>query len=83
MAKHKQIREKLVELTSGSERACVNVSQLASRLGMDIRTLRAHLEIMEVDCAGVFMDETKRQFCTKEGIAVLANVLKLSNDNIR
>ena len=78
IAKHQQIRNKLVELASESERACFDVSQLASKLGMDIRTVRAHLRIMEVDAVGVFMDPGEKQFCTKEGIALLANMLKLN-----
>jgi predicted ArsR family transcriptional regulator len=83
LAKHKRIRNKLIETASGDGRACVDVSQLAKQLGMDVRTVRAHLEIMEVDSAGVFMDSTKKQFCTKEGVALLANALKLSETNTR
>ena len=83
LAKHKQIRNKLLELVSEGEHACVDVSQLASQLGMDVRTVRAHLRIMEVDAMGVFMDSSEKQFCTKEGIALLANALKLGERNIR
>ena len=78
-AKHQQIRNKLIELVSESERACFDVAQLASQLRMDIRTVRAHLRIMEVDAIGVFMDPGEKQFCTKEGIALLANMLKLKD----
>ena len=79
MAKHQRIRDKLVELANKSERACFDVTLLASQLGMDVRTVRAHLKIMEVDTVGVFMDPSEKQFCTKEGIALLADVLKLKN----
>ena len=79
IAKHQQIRNKLIELANESEHACFDVSQLASQLGMDTRTVRAHLKIMEIDAVGVFMDSGEKQFCTKEGIALLANVLKLKN----
>jgi hypothetical protein len=34
---------------------------------------------MEVDTVGVFMDSSEKQFCTKEGIALLANLLKLDD----
>ena len=78
LATHQKIRNKLIELVSESERACFDVAQLASQLGMDIRTVRAHLKIMEVDAVGVFMDPGEKQFCTKEGVAMLANVLKLN-----
>ena len=82
IAKHQQIRNKLIELVSESERACFDVAQLASELGMDIRTVRAHLKIMEVDAVGVFMDPGEKQFCTKEGVAMLANMLKLNEKSV-
>jgi len=78
IATHQQIRNKMIEMVSKNERACFDVSQLASQLLMDIRTVRAHLKIMEVDSVGVFMDPSEKQFCTKEGIALLANILKLN-----
>lgn len=81
LTKHKRIRDKLIETVNKTGVGCVDVSQLAYRLGMDVRTIRGHLEIMEVDSAGVFVDSTKKQFCTKEGIALLANALKLSGNN--
>jgi predicted transcriptional regulator len=81
LARHKRIRDNLIDIVRGSGSGCVNVSELANRLGMDIRTIRAHLEIMEADSAGVFMDSSKKQFCTKEGIALLANALKMSRTN--
>ena len=83
LAKHKQIRNNLLEKVSKGEHACVDVSQLASQLGMDVRTVRAHLRIMEVDAMGVFMDSSEKQFCTKEGIALLAHTMKLDERNIR
>jgi predicted transcriptional regulator len=79
---HRRIRNKLIEIVNSTGSGCVDVSQLAYRLGMDVRTVRAHLEIMEVDSAGVFVDSEKKQFCTKEGIALLANALKLAGGNI-
>ena len=78
ISKHEQIRGKLIELARESQRGCFDVSRLASELGMDIRTVRAHLKIMEMDMVGVFMDPGRKQFCTKEGIALLANILKLN-----
>jgi hypothetical protein len=81
LAKHKRIRDKLLDTVNSTGRGCVDVSQLAYQLGMDVRTVRAHLEIMEVDSAGIFVDSTKKQFCTKEGIALLANAVKLSGNN--
>ena len=81
LARHKRIKEKLMEIVNSNNPACVDVPQLARQLEMDIRTVRAHLEIMEIDSMGVFMDSSKKVFCTKEGIALLANVMKLSEGN--
>jgi predicted ArsR family transcriptional regulator len=81
LARHKKIRDKMTDIVNRTGRGCVDVSQLASRLGMDKRTVRAHLEIMEADSAGVFMDSAKKQFCTKEGVSRLTNALKLNGNN--
>jgi len=80
LAKHKRIRDELINSINDAGRGCVDVSQFASRLGMDVRTVRAHLEVMEVDSMGVFIDSSKKQFCTKQGIALLANTLKISEE---
>ena len=80
--RHRRIKGKLIETINSTGHACVDVSQLAQQLGMDIRTVRAHLEVMEVDAAGVFVDPAQKLFCTKEGVALLANTLKLGESNI-
>jgi hypothetical protein len=77
ISKHIIIRNKLIEIVNSTGTGCVDVSQLSYRLGMDVRTVSSHLEVMEVDSAGVFVDPSKKQFCTKEGISLLANALKL------
>ncbi len=78
IAKHQLIKNKLVEMVDQNDRACADVTKLASQLKMDIRTVRSHLKIMEVDALGVFMDHDEKQFCTKEGISLLVNALKLN-----
>jgi len=45
---------------------------------MDQRTVRAHLKILEVDNAGVFVDPEEKEFCTREGITLLAKKLGLT-----
>ena len=82
LSRHKRIRDKLIDIVNSSGHGCVNVSELCYRLGMDIRTVKAHLEIMEVDSMGVFMDSAKKQFCTKKGVVLLANALKLGGSDI-
>ena len=78
IAKHQIIKNKLLEMVNQNERACADVTKIASQLKMDIRTVRSHLRIMEVDALGVFMDLDEKQFCTKEGISLLANTLNLN-----
>ena len=78
IARHERIKDKLLELIKESDFACFEVAKLASDLGMDQRTVRSHLRIMEVDSVGVFVDPDEKQFCTREGIAMLANMLKLN-----
>ena len=77
VAKHEQIVNKLVEMINGSDSGCVSVTKIAEELGMDQRTVKAHLKIIEFNHAGVFADTTEKQFCTREGIALLAKRLGL------
>jgi len=77
IATHQKIRDRLVEKSKTDKRACFDVARLASELKMDIRTVRAHLRIMEIDAVGIFMDTGEKQFCTKNGIAILANMLSV------
>ena len=82
LARHKSIRNTLIETVNDTRHGCIDISQLPYRLRMIVRTVRAHLKIMEIDSVGVFVDSAQKQFCTKVDIALLANTLKLSrNDN--
>jgi predicted transcriptional regulator len=81
LTKHKKIRDILIDIINSTGRGCVEASQIANRAGMDIRTVRAHLEIMEVDNVGVFTDLSRKQFCTKEGITLLVNTLRIGGSN--
>lgn len=42
---------------------CIRVSKLAIIVNMDIRTVKRHLEIAEIDNFGCFTDENKTIFC--------------------
>ena len=76
---HQKIKKTLFSMIEENSRACVNVAQLASSLGVDQRTVKSHLKIMEVDEVGIFIDHTEKQFCTKEGITFLANYFNKYN----
>lgn len=77
VTRHEQIVNKLVEMVDKSGTTCVSVSKIASALGMDQRTVRAHLRIIAANKAGVFADNEEKQFCTKEGVTLLAKRLGL------
>ena len=66
--KHRLIKEFLDQCSSSS----VRVSDVAKKLGMDQRTARAHLEVMEIDGFGAFTEENKTTFCRREAIKQLA-----------
>jgi predicted transcriptional regulator len=75
--RHEKVVNKLMEIAAEKDCGCVSISKLATELGMDQRTVRAHLKIIEIDHAGVFTDSDERQFCTREGIILLAKRLGL------
>lgn len=75
--KHEKIVSKLMEMAAEGDSGCFSISKLAIELGMDQRTIRAHLKIIEMDHGGIFTDPDEKQFCTKEGIILLAKRLGL------
>ena len=77
VARHEQIVRELTEMARESDSGCFSVAKIASRLGMDQRTVRAHLKIIEVNNIGVFMDPEQKEFCTRDGIILLAKRLGL------
>lgn len=81
VVRHEKIVNKLVELATQQDCACLPVSKLAVELGMDQRTVRTHLKIIEIHYAGVFVDGDDREFCTREGVALLAKRLKLGEED--
>ena len=80
VTRHQQIRDRLVQMVKESNCGCFHVSKIAAELGMDQRTVRAHLKISEIDKAGVFVDAEKKEFCTKEGLALLAERIGLREE---
>jgi len=76
-ARHKEIRNKLLQMAKDSNCACFHVSKIAADLGWDQRTVRSHLKILEIDKAGVFLDAEEKEFCTREGLALLVDKIGL------
>ena len=75
--RHERIVSKLMEMAQECNCGCFAVPKIASELGMDQRTVRAHLKIIEIDNAGVFLDAEEKEFCTREGLILLVNRLGL------
>lgn len=75
VVRHERIRSKLMEMAQKCGSGCLSISKVAAELGMDQRTVRAHLKILEMDHVGVFADSEEKQFCTREGLTLLANKL--------
>ena len=78
--RHQQIRDRLIQMVKESKRGCFHVSEIATALGMDHRTVRAHLKILEIDNAGIFLDHKEKEFCTKEGLALLVGKVRLREE---
>ena len=53
--RHKQIINKLLDMVQHGGCGPVSVTKLATELGMDPRTVKAHLEIAEIVKDGVFV----------------------------
>jgi predicted transcriptional regulator len=78
-ARHEKIVNKLIQLAEECGQGCFPVSKLANELGMDQRTVKSHLRIIEMDNAGVFVDPDEKQFCTREGVLLLAKRLGIGD----
>ena len=75
--RHEQIRNKLLQMAKECNCGCFAVPKIAVELRMDQRTVRAHLKIMEINNVGVFVDPNEKEFCTKEGVILLARKMGL------
>ncbi len=73
---HKEILKELYKETDKGECACVSVNAFAKKLGKDVRTVRAHLEIASHYKTGAFLDKSSNIFCTKDGIKKVHDILE-------
>lgn len=65
---HRRIKERIEEEMKNEACVCVNVNDLASKLRMDARTVKTHLDIMKIDDYGTYLDGKKQLFCPIEGV---------------
>ncbi len=62
-----KIRLKVEELSKKRTFGCVSVREIATILHKDSRTVQTHMQIMENYSHGIFIDNKKTLFCTKDG----------------
>ena len=67
------IRKEVETLAKKRKYGCVTIREVANKLKKDPRTIQTHLEIMENYKSGIFIDDKKTMFCTKEGIKKIKN----------
>ncbi len=60
---------------------CVSVDDVANELGIDSNTARVHLDIMEIDEFGSYVDRAHEMFCTAEGIERIRERLRKKSEN--
>ena len=71
-SKHQLILDKLNE--SGSL-GYLSVRELSHAVAMDTRTVAGHLDVIQMDGTGVYIDDRKQYFATKVGSINLARKL--------
>ena len=70
------IRKEVEVLAKKRAYGCVSVREVANKLKKDPRTISSHMQIMENYEYGLFVDDKKTLFCTKDGLKKLAEKLK-------
>ena len=65
---HKKIKNVVREKTLNEVYCCVKVDDVANKLGIDPKTAKIHLDLMEIDEFGSYLDEDHEMFCSTEGI---------------
>lgn len=79
--KHRQVKKKIEEISS--ECACIPTRRLSEELKMDERTVKAHLEILEMHKVGTYLDSNRKVFCTANGVKKIADKLGLKIEEKR
>jgi hypothetical protein len=68
---------KEVELISHKKSfGCVSVREIAKKMRKDPRTIQSHMQLMENYNFGIFVDDKKTLFCTKEGLQKLCKKIQ-------
>jgi len=76
LEENQEIRKEVELLSKKRTFGCVSVREIAKKLHKDPRTISTHLQIMENYDQGVFIDEKKALFCTKDGLKKIAEKVK-------
>ena len=73
---HKKIKDRIGKKTKEEARACVSVNDIAKELKIDSKTVKIHLDIMEIDGVGSYSDNNQKIFCSLEGVERLREPIK-------
>jgi len=73
---HKKIKDRIRKKTKEEARACVRVDDIAKELKIDSKTVKIHLDIMEIDGVGSYSDNKQKIFCSLEGVERLREQIK-------
>lgn len=79
---HEKIKNMVRRRTLEDACVCVKVADVANEMGIDSGTARIHLDIMEIDEFGSYMDREREMFCTAEGIERLRDRFRRKPEKI-
>lgn len=65
---HKKIKNTVIMHTTAKACGCVNVKDVANEVKVSQKTARIHLDIMEIDGVGSYLDSNRKIFCSKDGV---------------
>jgi len=73
---HKKIKDRIRKKTKEESHACIKVDDIAKELKIDSKTVKIHLDIMEIDGVGSYSDKNQKVFCSLEGVEKLREQIK-------
>lgn len=65
---HEKIKKIVKKKIDEGACVCVSVKDISNDLGIDPKAVKTHLDIMEIDEFGSYLDNNQKTFCSLEGI---------------
>jgi predicted ArsR family transcriptional regulator len=73
---HEKVKNIVKKKAFDDAYCCVKVDDVANELGIDSKTAKVHLDLMEIDEFGSYVDREQEVFCSMDGIERLRNRFK-------